>query len=142
MRFEVSYPGGKRVDVSFGDQTVRTDQPPDLGGDASAPAPYDLFLASLAACAGIYALGFCQARGLPTEGLRVSQDVEIDPVSHLPSRVTLEVTPPVGFPEKSIPALLKSVELCKVKKTLAAPPEMRVREGVPRRSDEREIGVA
>lgn len=131
MVFEVTYPGGKRVDVSFGDFVVHTDQPVSGGGEDSAPAPFDVFLASLAACAGIYALGFCQARKLPTDGLRVRQLVETDPTSHLPSRVTLEVTPPVGFPEKSLSALLKAVELCKVKKTMASPPEFDVRATAP-----------
>lgn len=124
--FVVSFPGGKRVDVSVGGFTVRTDQPTDAGGEGSAPAPFDLFLASLAACAGIYALGFCQARNLPTEGLAIAQRVTLDPVSHLPTAVELRVTPPVGFPEKSLPSLLRSVELCKVKKTLASPPAFTV----------------
>lgn len=127
MVFEVTYPGGKRVDVSFGEFVVHTDQPAEGGGEGSAPAPFDVFLASLAACAGIYALGFCHARKLPTEGLGVRQTVVTDPTRHLPSRVTLEVTPPFGFPEKSFPALLKAVEQCKVKKTMALPPDFDVR---------------
>ncbi len=127
MDFVVDFPGGKRVDVSFGAFVVPTDQPAALGGADEAPAPFDLFLASIAACGGIYALGFCQARGLSTAGLRITQRVETDPTTHLPTRVTLEVTPPVGFPEKSLPALLRSVETCKVKKAILAPPSFEVR---------------
>ena len=48
-------------------------------GEGSAPGPYDVFLASIAACAGIYVLGFCQARGLATEGLSLAQSHEVDP---------------------------------------------------------------
>src|SRR5215471_4208280 len=60
MDIEVSFPGGKRVDAQVGEFAIRTDQPEALGGAGTAPTPYDLFLASLATCAGIYVLGFCQ----------------------------------------------------------------------------------
>lgn len=123
---EVSFPGGKRVDARIGAHHVTTDQPASLGGDGAAPAPFDLFLASLATCAGIYALGFCQARGLSTEGLRLRQLVEDDPETHLPKRIRLEVTPPAGFPEKYRAGLARAVDGCKVKKTIARQPELSV----------------
>lgn len=122
MDITVSFPGGKRVDAQVGDLTVATDQPVELGGDGSAAAPFDLFLASIAACAGVYALGFCQARGLSTEGLGLVQRHTVDPDSHLVSRVTLELTLPVGFPEKYRAAIQRSVEGCKVKKNIVAAP--------------------
>src|SRR5215468_4110527 len=115
MDIEVTFPGGKRVDARVGDHVVRTDQPKDLGGEASAAAPYDLFLASLATCAGIYVLGFCQARGLPTEGLSLREHVELDEATHLPT-----------FPEKYRAAVIRAAEGCKVKKTIAAPPSIEV----------------
>jgi len=119
MDIEVTFPGGKRVDAQVGPFVVATDQPPELGGAGSAPAPYELFLASLATCAGIYALGFCQARNLPTEGLRLVQRHEMDPETKLVNRVRMELTLPDGFPEKYRPAIQKAVESCKVKKTIA-----------------------
>src|SRR5690242_16184098 len=73
---EVTFPGGKRVAANVAGRVIRTDQPASLGGEDSAPAPFDLFLASIATCAGIYVLGFCQARNLSTEGLAVRQRVE------------------------------------------------------------------
>ncbi len=126
MDITLSFPGGKRVDAHFGAFTVTTDQPLDLGGEDSAPAPYDLFLASLATCAGIFALGFCQARGLKTEGLAVRQTVELDPTTHLATTVHLTVTPPIDFPEKYRSTLLRVVEGCKVKKSLISPPQFEV----------------
>jgi putative redox protein len=126
MDIEVRFPGGKRVDAVFGSFTLATDQPIDGGGDGSAPAPYDLFLASIATCAGIYALGFCQARGLSTDGLAITQRSELDPATHLVSRVSLTVRLPDGFPVKYRTAILKAIEGCKVKKTLASPPRLDV----------------
>lgn len=126
MDIEVSFPGNKRVVAELPGHRIETDQPAELGGEDQAPAPYDLFLASLATCAGIYALGFLQARGLSTEGLRLRQHVELDPVSKLPSKVRLELTLPAGTPEKYRAAVVRAMEGCKVKKTLAAPPAFEV----------------
>jgi ribosomal protein S12 methylthiotransferase accessory factor len=122
----VSFPGGKRVDARIGDFVVHTDQPTDLGGEAGAVAPFDLFLASLATCAGLYLLGFCQARGLPTEGLGLVQRVEVDPATKLPGRIRMEVTLPPSLPEKYHVAILRAAEGCKVKKTIAASPVIEV----------------
>jgi putative redox protein len=126
MDIEVSFPGGKRVDAQVGEFLVQTDQPKELGGDASAAAPYDLFLASLATCAGIYVLGFCQARGIPTDGLRLLQRQDFDPATKLIRSVRIELRLPPDFPEKYKVAIVRAAEGCKVKKTLAAPPAFEV----------------
>lgn len=123
---QVTFPGGKRVDASVGAFTVRTDQPKEGGGEGSAPGPYDVFLASIAACAGIYVLGFCQARGLSTEGLSLAQSHEVDPETGLVKAVKLAITLPPGFPERLRPAVLKAAAGCKVKKTLAAVPSFEI----------------
>jgi len=123
---EVTFPGGKRVDAQVGPYAVRTDQPVDAGGAGSAISPFDLFLASLATCTGIYVLGFCQARGLSIEGIRLRQHVEVDPDSHLPSRIRLELRLPESFPEKYRAAIVHAAMGCKVKKTMAAAPVVEV----------------
>jgi putative redox protein len=51
MEMKVDFPGGARVAAHFGDFTINTNQPVKAGGDGSAPAPFELFLASLATCA-------------------------------------------------------------------------------------------
>ena len=122
----VTFPGGKRVAAQVGDHMVLTDQPVADGGDASAPGPFDLFLASLATCAGFYVLAFCQARGLATEGLALQQHVELDPSTHLPRHIRLEVRLPPSFPEKYRSSIVRAAEGCKVKKTLAASPTVDV----------------
>jgi putative redox protein len=119
---EVSFPGGKRVDARVGEHVVHTDQPASLGGEDSAPAPFDLFLASIASCAGIYVLGFCQARGISTDGISLTQRVENDPDTKLPRHISLSLRLPAAFPEKYRAAVVRAAEGCKVKKTLAAQP--------------------
>jgi ribosomal protein S12 methylthiotransferase accessory factor len=122
----VSFPGGKRVDAHVGKFVVHTDQPAWHGGEDSAVAPFDLFLASLATCAGLYVLGFCQARGLSTDGLALYQHVEVDPATKLPKRIRMEVALPASFPENYRVAILRAAEGCKVKKTIAASPAIEV----------------
>jgi ribosomal protein S12 methylthiotransferase accessory factor len=79
MQMVIDFPGGARVDAHFGPFTLRTDQPASGGGDGTAPTPFATFLASIGTCAGIYVLGFCRQRGLPTDGIRLVQTLDVDP---------------------------------------------------------------
>ena len=122
MEIEISFPGGARVDASFGAYTVRTDQPPAGGGEGSAPTPFALFLASFGTCAGIYVLGFLRQRGLPTEGVRLIQRDTRNAASGMTERVEIEVLLPPDFPEKYRDAVVRAAEQCAVKKHLEKPP--------------------
>lgn len=126
MQMEISFPGGARVDAAFKEFVVQTDQPPYAGGEGSAPTPFALFLASLGTCAGIYVLNFCRQRDLPTDGIRLRQSTEVDPETRLVKRVNLDIDLPPDFPERYAPALIRSAELCAVKKHLERPPEFSV----------------
>ncbi|MEO7036049.1 MAG: OsmC family protein [Polyangiaceae bacterium] len=126
MDIRVSFPGGKRVDAALGGHVVKTDQAEQRGGNGSAPEPFDLFLASLATCAGAYVLSFCDARGLPSAGIELVQHQHFDEATHRLERVELEVLLPDDFPEKYRAAVLRAAEGCKVKKALATPPEVLV----------------
>ncbi len=122
MEMIIDFPGGSRVDAHFGKFTVATDQPP-VG---SAPTPFALFLSSIGTCAGIYVLGFCQQRGLPTEGLRVIERVHSNPMSGMVEKVDLEIQVPASIPQKYHAALINSAELCAVKKHLEKPPRFEI----------------
>jgi ribosomal protein S12 methylthiotransferase accessory factor len=123
----VTLPGGKRVDTQIGEHVIRTDQPVAGGGEDSAPAPFDLFLASIGTCAGIYVAGFCQKRGLPTEGIRLVQRNHSDPETGTLVRVELDVLLPAGFPEKYVEAVVRVADQCKVKKAIQAQPVFEVK---------------
>ena len=58
MEMIIDFPGGARVDAHFRGHTLPTDQPAGGGGEDSAPMPFEVFLASIGTCAGIYILGF------------------------------------------------------------------------------------
>jgi putative redox protein len=123
----ITFPGGKRVDAAFRTEVVSTDQPVDAGGEARAPAPFTLFLASIGTCAGIYVLGFCQSRNLPTEGIRIRQRMAFDPETRVLSGVELDIEVPPTFPEKYREALVRVADQCAVKKAIQAQPEFVVR---------------
>jgi len=122
MEMIIDFPGGLKVDAHFGPFTVHTDQPPA----ASAPTPFAVFLSSIGTCAGIYVLGFCQQRGLPTDGVRIVQRIHSNPFGGGLDKIDLEIQVPPTFPEKYLPSLIRSAELCAVKKTLENPPKFEV----------------
>jgi putative redox protein len=122
----VSFPGGTRVDVDFKGRLIRTDQPVHAGGEGTAPAPFDLFLASLAACAGYYVLAFCQARELSTQGAGVSMSYKRSSQTKLIDRIEIVVQLPPGFPERYTLAVIKAVDACTVKANILKPPVFNV----------------
>ena len=132
MDLTITFPGGARVDVEVGPFTIGTDQPVQGGGENSAPAPFTLFLASIGTCAGIYVLGFCKQRGLPTEGIRIIQRTERDPRTGLVGRIGLDIEVPADFPAKYHDALVRAADQCAVKKHLEHPPAFDVRTVVAR----------
>lgn len=126
MEMIIDFPGGARVDAHFGDYSVKTDQPVAAGGSGSAPAPFAVFLASIGTCAGIYVLGFCQSRNLPVDGIRIVQHMQADPATGMVAKIDLEIQVPPSFPEKYLPSLIRSAEMCAVKKHLERPPQFDV----------------
>lgn len=125
MEMLIDFPGGARVDAHFGIHTVKTDQPVLGGGEDSAPAPFSVFMASIGTCAGIYVLGFCKSRNLPTEEIRIVQRVNYLPTGMVES-IDLEIQVPPDFPEKYYEALVRSADQCKVKQHLEHPPKFKV----------------
>lgn len=127
FEMEIVFPGNKKVDAIFNGTIVKTDQPLQAGGDGTAPAPFDLFLASIGTCAGIYVLGFCQARGIPTDGIKLIQRMNYNYQKRLFDRIEVEIQLPSDFPEKYKGAVIHAADNCAVKKHLLNPPEIIVK---------------
>lgn len=126
MLMEITFPGGKRVDAQLNEMVIQTDQPISAGGTGTAPAPFDLFLASIGTCAGIYVLGFCQLRGISTDGIKIQQKMNYNPNTRMIDRIELEIFLPNDFPEKYRPAVIHAAEMCAVKKHLQNPPKFEI----------------
>lgn len=116
MDIEIVFPGKAQVDAHLHGLVIETNQ------DGSAPTPFNLFLASIGTCAGIYVLGFCQQRGLPTDGLKIVQHINTNPQTRMVDKIELDIQLPPNFPEKYRDAVIRSAELCAVKKHLENPP--------------------
>jgi len=123
---EITFDGGKVITAHINGHIIRTDQPLDNGGGNTAPAPFELFLASIGTCAGIYVKSFCDRREIPTDGIKIIQSMEFDEVKKVPGSISLDIQLPAGFPEKYHEAVVSAAELCLVKKTISSQPEFKV----------------
>jgi ribosomal protein S12 methylthiotransferase accessory factor len=123
---EVYFPGGKRVNATYKGFTIETDQTKEEGGEGSAPEPYSLFLASIGTCAGIYVVYFCQERGIDTSTIKMKLEFMRDAEKHLTRAVHMHIDLPPDFPPKYKAAVIKSAELCTVKRNIADPPQFTI----------------
>jgi putative redox protein len=119
---KVTFGGGLKVNAEYAGFVIKTDQPVAQGGEGSAPAPFDLFLGSIATCAGYYALAFCNGRRIPIEGLGLSLHLEKDPATKMFSKIAIRIDLPPGFPSKYGEAIIKAVDACAVKAHIKKPP--------------------
>lgn len=122
----ITFPGGVAVNTEYKGFTTETDQPEVNGGDNNAPSPFDLFLSSLGACAGFFALRFCQQRELDTTGMRLTLDIERNPESKRLDVIKIVIHLPADFPEKYRKSIIRATDQCAVKKVIDDPPEFSV----------------
>lgn len=127
MELKVTLEGGKRVSTQVGDHLIVTDQPVKSGGGDSAPAPYDLFVASIATCAGFYVQSYCDSKGIDSSGINIRLNAERDPKSNKITGFTTTISLPPELPEKLYPVLEKVAAQCAVKKTISSDPSFSVR---------------
>lgn len=124
MELEIFFEGGKKVSARMDDMIIKTDQPVRSGGEGSAAAPFDLFLASVGTCAGVYVKGFCDSRGIDSSGITIMQRHQYNRDTKLIEKIELEARLPEGFPEKYRQAVINAMDLCTVKRHLKNPPEI------------------
>ena len=113
---EIYFNGNKQVFADYNGFTIKTDQAVRSGGDGEFPEPFSLFLASLGTCAGIYVKVFCDQRGIPTDEIRLKQEMRFDPVKRIIGEIDLDIHVPSDFPEKYEQAMIQTAGLCAVKR--------------------------
>jgi ribosomal protein S12 methylthiotransferase accessory factor len=123
---EITFDGGKVVTAHSHGHTIITDQPVDSGGGDTAASPFELYLASIGTCAGIYVKSFCDNRQIPADNIKIIQTTEFNKETGLPASVKLDIQLPPDFPEKYKASLLHVAGLCKVKKSIASPPTFEI----------------
>jgi ribosomal protein S12 methylthiotransferase accessory factor len=123
---KVTFPGGLRVDAEYKGHVVKTDQSVHQGGEGTASSPFDLFLISIAACAGFYVLAFCKERDIPTDKAGVVMRMEKNPETKMIGKISIEIQLPAEFPERYKRAIIKAVDTCTVKAHLLKPPVIEI----------------
>ena len=123
---EITFDGGKVITAHTHGHDIKTDQPVSSGGQNSAPSPFEMYLASIGTCAGIYVKSFCDNRQIPTDKIKIIQTAEYDKETGLPTNITIDIQLPPDFPEKYRGPVINVAELCKVKKSIKHPPEFKI----------------
>jgi putative redox protein len=126
MDMKITFPGGVKVNAEYGGFTHETDQARISGGDESAPEPFSTFLSSIGTCAGIYVLRFCQERNINTKGMEIVQSMNFNLFSGMIDKIKLNIILPEEFPGKYKKAVIKSANLCAVKKHMEKPPQFEI----------------
>ncbi|WP_269914575.1 OsmC domain/YcaO domain-containing protein [Acinetobacter sp. HY1485] len=128
MEIKVNFLDNLRLEAKFDDFTVIADQPIRYKGDGSAPGPFDYFLASSAMCAAYFVKVYCNARDIPTENIRLSQNNIVDPENRYNQIFKIQVELPSDISEKDRKGILRSIDRCTVKKVVQTGPEFIIEE--------------
>ena len=116
--FIITFPGSQKVDIAYKSFTIHTDQSIENEGDETAPEPFELFLAALGSCAGIYAKSFCDAREISTRDMRLTLEATFKEGKKQMQGIQIVLYVNQAFPEKYIRAVIKSMDGCAVKNQL------------------------
>jgi len=126
MEIKVNFLDNLRLEAKFDDFTVISDQPIRYKGEGSAPGPFDYFLASSAMCAAYFVKVYCNARNIPTENIRLSQNNIVDPEDRYKQIFKIQVELPEDISDKDRQGILRSIDRCTVKKVVQTGPEFQI----------------
>jgi ribosomal protein S12 methylthiotransferase accessory factor len=126
MQINVRYLDNLKLEASFDDFKVISDQPIRYKGDGSAPGPFDYFLASSAMCAAYFVKVYCIARDISTEDIVITQDNVIDPEDRYKQTFNIQIQIPADISEKDRRGIIASMERCSVKRVIQQMPEFKI----------------
>ncbi len=126
MEMTVSYLGDVQFEAETRGHKIVCDQPLENGGADEGMTPPEFLLASVATCAGFYAVQYLKSRNLPTDGLKVliSAEKVLGPARL--DKFVVSVVPSHPLTEKDYEGVKRSAEKCLVKNTLMIPPSISV----------------
>lgn len=126
MQVNVRFLDNLKLEASFDDFTITTDQPVRYKGDGTAPSPFDYFLASSALCAAYFVKVYCVARNIPTDDIKVSQNNIVDPENRYNQIFDIQIELPASISEKDRAGILQAMDRCTVKKVIQQSPEFKI----------------
>jgi putative redox protein len=119
MEVTATWEGGTRVRVPVRGFEVRADEPPQYGGDDTAPMPTELFLSSLAACFVLAVRHVARKDGFEPPDLAVRVEGTYDGLRFGTIRVEVRSSEP-----RVRDAVARAVTYCYVSNTLREPPDV------------------
>jgi ribosomal protein S12 methylthiotransferase accessory factor len=122
MELKVTLGSGKKVATRIGNHVITTDQPAKYGGEDTAPAPFDLFVASIATCAGFFVKSYCDKKGIDTSGIEISMTPVVDEKTKQVGGFITRLHLPESLPQELHAPLRRAAEQCTVKKTIKNQP--------------------
>ena len=116
--------GRKSFTVSVRGHEMTTDLPMDHGGDDTGPTPVELFVSSIGACMGIYALSYLKTAGVAHEGLSLSIDWTLDKNKRKIREIKATLSLAGADLGDRKAALISAAKKCLLHNTLYEPPEI------------------
>jgi len=126
MQINVRFLDNLRLEASFDDFKLVTDQPVRYKGDGTAPSPFDYFLASSALCAAYFVKLYCKSRNIPTEDIRLTQDNIVDPENRYKQIFNIQVEIPESISQRDREGIIRAIDRCTVKKTVQESPGFKI----------------
>lgn len=123
MESRITLPGGKKSYVHINGFKFETDLSIEKGGEGTAPDPYNMFLASIGSCVGVFVANFCDSHDISKDDITIAQNIDVDPDTNLLNKIDTVIHLPKSFPEKYRKACLKVATQCFVKKSIQGTPE-------------------
>ena len=112
------------IDIKFeGQRIVPYMQGQEITMDVS---PFIIFLATAGMCSAVFVQAFLNQRGMSTEGVKITQKMNYNPMTNHVGDIDIHIDLPAGFPEKYQKAIVNVVNQCPVKQHLINPPTFNV----------------
>ena len=126
-KVKVKFVEKKKFAVKVRGHEFFTDLPERLEGDDTAPTPTELFISSLGACVGLYAVRYLQTAKLNPEGLIVDLDWDFHKEKSSVGEVKMTIKAPKADVGKRDKALIAAAKKCTIHNTLKNCPEMEIK---------------
>ncbi|MFT5051403.1 MAG: ribosomal protein S12 methylthiotransferase accessory factor, partial [Chlamydiales bacterium] len=118
MQIKVRFLDNLRLEASFDDFKVISDQPVRYKGDGTAPNPFQYLLASSALCAGYFVKVYCNANDIPTEDISIVQDNIVDPANRYQQTFKISAALPEGLSDEHRDGIISAMDRCTVKRVI------------------------
>jgi uncharacterized OsmC-like protein len=122
MEVRIEHLNSTKFAATVRGHSIICDQPPANGGTDEGPTPPEFLLISLGTCAGFYAASYLKNHQLNFP-MAVSVKAEKVPAPARLGKFHVEIEVP-GLPSDHEAGLLRSVNACLIKNTLAHQPEI------------------